>query len=475
MKLFRSVSRPPFAALLLAVVLSILGGCGREEAGISPSTQPTTVPVAPRPATRMLANGSCITPACHASLSRADHIHGPVSRGTCETCHSDDIGGHVFPLKRQGNALCTFCHAVSGQRKHQHAVVDKNGCMTCHQPHASKTKFLLKADSVQFLCLKCHDLPLKKYSHEPFAAGQCTTCHEPHEADARALLRGGDGPAQCFTCHKQLKDQMAKASDVHRPAAKDCLKCHDAHASDHPRELKFPVAQTCLKCHKEIANTIAHASVSHSAATAGAACANCHNAHASMHGELLNDRTDKLCDTCHAKPVVAADGRQIAAVAPASLGRNLHGPLREGKCTPCHQVHGGQTRALLTTPFPNSAYAPFDIKTYALCFRCHQKELVLQANTTTLTNFRDGSRNLHFLHVNREDKGRSCKTCHEIHGSDQPNHLASSVQFEGSAWAMPMNYEKASDGGSCTPGCHARYSYSRNAQPTTRPTDRGQQ
>ena len=48
-----------------------------------------------------------------------------------------------------------------------------------------------------------------------------------------------------------------------------------------------------------------------------------------------------------------------------------------------------------------------------------------------LTGFRDGDVNLHYLHVNREEKGRTCRTCHEMHGSDLPNHMASGVPVRG--------------------------------------------
>jgi hypothetical protein len=91
------------------------------------------------------------------------------------------------------------------------------------------------------------------------------------------------------------------------------------------------------------------------------------------------------------------------------------------------------------------------VKKYDLCFTCHDKQLVLTAKTTGLTNFRDGETNLHFVHVNREDKGRSCRSCHDVHGSDLPKHIASEVPFEGSGWSMPIGYEPKSDGGRCAP------------------------
>ena len=39
---------------------------------------------------------------------------------------------------------------------------------------------------------------------------------------------------------------------------------------------------------------------------------------------------------------------------------------------------------------------------------------------STITSFRDGQRNLHVVHVNRDDKGRTCKTCHDMSEDGTP-------------------------------------------------------
>ena len=135
----------------------------------------------------------------------------------------------------------------------------------------------------------------------------------------------------------------------------------------------------------------------------------------------------------------------------------------------CHDPHGSKEPQLLERSFPKTFYTSFAVEKYDLCFTCHEKALVLNEKTTSLTGFRDGDANLHFIHVNRDQKGRSCKGCHNVHGSDLPNHLASEVPFEGSTWAMPMQFEKNADGGKCTPGCHKERAYNRS-KPTTRPT-----
>jgi hypothetical protein len=84
-------------------------------------------------------------------------------------------------------------------------------------------------------------------------------------------------------------------------------------------------------------------------------------------------------------------------------------------------------------------------------------------STRKLTNFRDGDRNLHFLHVNKEKRGRTCRACHEVHASAYPLQLREKVPY--GKWMMPLNYKKRESGGSCHPGCHELEAYDRDAAP----------
>ncbi|CAN5464847.1 cytochrome c3 family protein [soil metagenome] len=431
------------------------------------------VAAAPKPTEPLPRDTSCVTAACHSRYETAPHIHGPVAAKACNACHQDDIGEHRYPLKRDLTATCTFCHAVAGTQTHQHKALEK-GCVACHRPHESEAKFLLKSDTVERVCATCHEEPMKKFAHDPFAKGDCTLCHQPHQSDNAKLLRGGSGVDHCFSCHSGMKEKLAKEDHHHEPVQKDCTICHSPHATDFKRQLKAEVDQTCLtQCHKPIADHMANSPVQHAAMVTADGCVNCHDPHGSTQVKLLKARMDVVCLTCHNKAIKAKDGREIPDMKPAVAdAKFLHGPIRVGNCSACHDAHGGQRLALLKGEFPRTFYTSFAVEKYGLCFSCHEKQLVETEKTVALTGFRDGDRNLHFLHVNRDDKGRSCKTCHNVHGSDLPKHIATDVPFEGSAWAMPMGYQKTGDGGSCTPGCHKTREYSRS-RPTTLPTTRG--
>jgi hypothetical protein len=103
------------------------------------------------------------------------------------------------------------------------------------------------------------------------------------------------------------------------------------------------------------------------------------------------------------------------------------------------------------------------VKNYGLCFGCHDEQAFLAQQTTTLTGFRRGSKNLHFVHVNKEDRGRTCRACHEVHASTQDHHLREAVPYGPRGWLLKLNYTKAPNGGQCARTCHETRAYDRNA------------
>jgi len=475
-------ARAPCVVVVLGLLV-LSAGCDRKPPAAHESSQTGgDESVAPRrpvsimaraPATRPtqpLPDGaSCVTEVCHTTYATSAQIHAPVAQNACDACHEADTGGHVYPLKRAGDDTCTFCHRVSGTLATQHKALEQ-GCQACHTPHVSATKFLLKSISAEALCATCHQTTLAKFAHRPFAAGQCLLCHQPHQSANPKLLRGGSVPEHCYSCHNDLRDAIATAGRVHEPAAKECLSCHTAHTGDQPALLNDRIEEVCLKCHADVEAHTRTAKVPHAAMSEERKCANCHDPHAANHRPMLVDRMDRTCLSCHDKPMTANDGRNIAGMKDVlTNSRFLHGAIKLGDCSTCHDAHGSDEHSLLTAAFPASSYTRFDEKKYELCFgSCHSPQLVLLPATSSLTNFRDGEKNLHHLHVNRDDKGRSCTTCHALHGSDLPNHMATEVPFEKSAWAMPIGFEKTDDGGSCAPGCHAPRAYRRG--PATAPT-----
>lgn len=218
----------------------------------------------------------------------------------------------------------------------------------------------------------------------------------------------------------------------------------------------------CVSCHEDIAHTIDTAKTQHGAITSEGACLNCHDPHASDYPRLLKNDVSSLCFQCHDKEIELEDGVKLTNMkALIETGSSLHGAIAEDNCVACHEIHGGSNRRLLVREYADALYYPFQESAYALCFGCHDKALVTLKKTTTATAFRNGSTNLHYVHVNRDKKGRTCHVCHDSHASDRDRHIHDTVPFGPGGWELPIGFERIGDGGRCASGCHASFLYSR--------------
>jgi predicted CXXCH cytochrome family protein len=270
-----------------------------------------------------------------------------------------------------------------------------------------------------------------------------------------------DRQALCLTCHEDVSKEVGKFKHPHPPAAKDCLQCHNPHSSDEPKILSAPATQLCTTCHKAVADSEHGSKHPHSAVMDGRACLNCHVAHGSDVANLMKESTVAACLECHKNPIKLAD-RTVNAVAEIAVLKNFkHGPIRQDDCSGCHDVHGGANENFLVEPFSPKFAQPFKDSDYALCFKCHDKSLVGKERGDKPTGFRDGDRNLHWVHVVNPTQGRSCRSCHALHASPTTKHMAETVPY--GQWKLPINFKQTETGGSCAPGCHKAQSYDRNA------------
>jgi predicted CXXCH cytochrome family protein len=409
-----------------------------------------------RPVTR---TDACTEGGCHADATKYPVLHAPLNAGGCSGCHDyADPLKHTFRLTRQGNDLCLFCHTIESGA-YSHKPLTEKGCLECHNPHGGETKTHLRAKTVRTLCDQCHkDVVKGKREHEPIATGGCLACHAPHRSDYRNLLHQKPNRV-CLDCHVVFADRIKQASVVHKPVGEDCLQCHDAHASDRSKLLKDPVRELCFSCHEDIRLTVENAQTPHGALTEIGECMNCHDAHASGQPHLLKNVTRTLCLKCHDKEIRTPSGKIPDMTGILGTGNTLHGPITINNCTECHQIHGGARPRLLNKEFPPSFYSSFTEDNYELCFSCHDPSLALIPRTTSLTGFRDGDRNLHFVHVNQKTKGLTCRACHEIHAGNSEKQISNSVPF--GDWRIPTGFSRTATGGSCSPGCHKTYSYDR--------------
>lgn len=343
---------------------------------------------------------------CHDTYAKKRVVHPPVANGLCAACHvsTSDVA-HQFELAAEGKALCAQCHSTRSTMKVLHPPVSEGLCLTCHDPHAS-------------------------------------------DFDARLRLSTFD---TCVSCHPSKRMQVQAAATPHgaldpQQNPRVCVSCHDAHQSDNERRLvAWPAMNVCFQCHNQ--------------------------------NPLKTPAGDQLID--------------LAAWVGKHDVNQRHGPVREGRCPDCHEPHGTSEWRMLKGPFPDLPYAPFlSSQTYGLCFRCHDQRLVTTQTLTDakpisnadpakdlssaklaegerlvrggITGFRNGDDNLHFRHVNKIDKGRPCRFCHDVHASENPKHIRTTALFGG--WEFKLNFKKTVTGGSCWPGCHVERRYDRETK-----------
>ncbi len=385
---------------------------------------------------------------------------GPVSHmgaEDCEACHEhEDEGLHAFTDAVPKEELCTQCHEIDLAGA-VHGPVAKSDCTACHEVHSARQPKLLKLPMAQ-LCSSCHESVAgapKEHQHGPYAVGLCQGCHAPHASQNESLLLA-EGSALCKRCHEEFTEEE---SGWHMPVQQDCTICHDAHESDVKFMLHEKAPDLCTECHDDMGQRIAKGKSVHKALLTDTSCLGCHLPHRSEFGKLLRTPSEDLCLTCHDRTYEHEGKRPMVNMkALLAANPNHHGPVKEKNCEGCHDPHAADTFRLLRKPYPEKFYAPYERDNFALCFECHPDDLVKQ-ETSKATGFRDGTRNLHFLHVNKKKKGRTCRACHEVHASDQPRHLRRTTPF--GQWDLPIGFEKSGDGGSCAPGCHAPKTYSR--------------
>lgn len=294
--------------------------------------------------------------------------------------------------------------------------------------------------------------------HNPYAEGECGFCHLNKDPKNVGALKKPVNEL-CLSCHEDYAEALKVRKVKHRPAVDNCTNCHNAHNSLDKSLLLKDSATLCLGCH-ELIKEDTKAKVKHAPVMTGKRCVGCHNPHASDVQALLSAKPYDLCVSCHAADAMKDnDGKDISNIKKL-LDENPshHGPIAAKDCSACHQPHGSENFRLLTNAYPAAFYAPYDPANYKLCFECHNPEIAKTEQTTTLTKFRDGSRNLHYLHINRE-KGRTCRACHEVHASKQAHQIRDGVPYGSSGWILKVNYTQTPTGGSCAKTCHGAKSY----------------
>jgi hypothetical protein len=338
-------------------------------------------------------------------------------------------------------------------------------------------------------CLGCH----REWSHQT----SCEICHEPKTdlgvpAD-RSTLPSPDeiaarmhppvrlestivrhtsyaaGPVVTFQHAGHARTYGVRCADCH--GSESCAGCHDYTAG---REVAVVMEHdTCLSCHRQencgfCHDTAERAPFDHATSIgwplepfhASLSCSDCHG----PPRHFASPST--ACNGCHARARgTSFDHRLIDAGADCiachagMTAHQRHGAQRDG-CAACHDSQAGGFR-LLRGAYPAEFYVAFEPGRYQLCFDCHDAGMLDSPSGAGRTGFRDGDRNLHWLHVNRE-KGRTCRACHDVHASARPFYIRAVTPLGRADSWLSLDFEPRADGGRCAPGCHRPQTYLRS-------------
>ena len=306
---------------------------------------------------------------------------------------------------------------------------------------------ILSPDAAQaepFKCSVCHKgLVRGSVPHKPVASGKCMDCHQQFN-DNHPLGKDSMGfivPKEklCATCHSHVVQKPF----LHGPVGTgECTGCHMAHSADQKYLLKDAAPALCFRCHPQERYT---GSVTHKPVADGE-CLSCHDAHQADGRALLRKPGSELCFMCHDRKI--------------GHGKSVHKPVGDGDCVNCHAIHGSPNRSILKGEYPTELYRPFGADAFPLCFTCHNPELASLPTTDSTTNFRNGEKNLHALHVNKPGKGRSCRMCHNPHAEVQDRLIYPKAMGFGS-YDIPISFTMTETGGGCSVGCHRTLRYDR--------------
>ena len=310
--------------------------------------------------------------ACHAShgsdvagLLKGRHVHAPVARGSCNSCHRGGAGR--FSLRARGGKLCLGCHArldgttteVSVHAALKDGPDGRAGCLSCHDPHLSSEPALLTVPAGS-VCGTCHQKLVDAGKAEPgclLQRDQCGLCHTSHSSDRPALLSVVPSRV-CAPCHAPKKASLVKkhlGADLEKL---DCLSCHSTHGDCQPKSLAKVVhpplldgcdscheggearklvsgggLDLCAACHDSVLEAARKLTVRHPAMDAGS-CRSCHAPHAAPRRWLMKSPPGATCAPCHASQVAGA-------------GEAAHGVIGLLGCEVCHEPHGSNSKRLL--------------------------------------------------------------------------------------------------------------------------------
>jgi predicted CXXCH cytochrome family protein len=333
---------------------------------------------------------------------------------------------HPVPLEPKIDpAKCVECHEDKTKGKSVHSAI-ATGCTSCHEVRVNKeiTRVKLLTATSGKLCLQCHAdkdaSKLKGQVHRP-AVRDCIKCHEPHtSAYKNQLLKPASGSDAkenlCLKCH-QIGVKVPEKGSRHAALDMGCDTCHVTHKTgDKPnREFRYHLTKgipaLCIECHdpKDGALSKAHENQPFGKAD----CLTCHDPHQSARPKLMQvfvhspfEGGKDACATCH-QP--AKDGKVVLTQASAKeLCLTCHAEKAE-QIEKAKVQHPGAAGDCTDCHNPHAGKSQGFPKPDAanVCLNCHTEQAEQQKKK----------------HLHQPAFKQGCATCHEPHGGDNPKLL----------------------------------------------------
>ncbi len=388
----------------------------------------------------------------------------------CTSCHDphNNQFGNFLVMNNTGSALCNACHQPGQWNTSAHAI------SPLPVPATIVARLARSSGAAGKL------VPSRPAATSIQAVG-CENCHMNHRAGGRQHLLAAAAPEQnCLNCHNGVTVKNNIAADFQKISMHPITLNPRAHSP-----LEDPVNPkqrhvVCADCHNAHAASAGTATVPNaSGALAGLTGV---TAGGGVISPLLKEY--ELCFRCHADSVSRGPAlitRQYPETNTrlqfSTANQSFHPVETPGKnpagvpslimpwrptslmyCTDCHNSdsgpkaggtgangpHGSIYRPILERNLALTDFQPESPVTYALCYKCHDRNVVLSSRSFPP----------HRSHV-VNDKA-ACTTCHDSHGVANAPHLINfntTYVTNGSLGAVSYTATGLMHG-TCTLSCH---------------------
>lgn len=435
-----------------------------------------------------------------ASSPPPDLVYGGTDQVHCITCHDphNDTYGKFLLKDNRFSALCIDCHQMTGWTGSAHATstlsvvgilprppktwptytqMNEWGCEVCHTPHFAPTaEELLNFTEVPptFSCTSagCHSAQPPPIHNAVVGVGQ-------GGGNSRGLgMTDIARQTRKLSSHHQSPGSSGRAARVSqaRSGIRDvvCADCHNPHLINDLRAAP-PYASGMVRGVSGIDRNGAPVTFANYEYEV------CFKCHSDNTPDL--DYVPRVISTTNTR--VAFDPSNPSYHPVVAMGRNLDipsipsgleptmSPAVQIYCSTCHAddeggshgPHGSLFRPILKERYEMNDNTPESYETYALCYRCHDRNNILRDTSFRKKNLRTTpSGGGHSGHL---AAGAPCSACHDPHGVNDfglgaPSGTGSHthlINFDtryvtAKGGGYPIFTDTGSFSGSCTLVCH---------------------